>query len=221
MIMKPAAFAFALSVLASSPALAYEVSGQARVIDGDTIEMEGAVIRLFGIDAAETGQRCVTSKRKFVRPGDAASDRVGALVKEGVTCKGDEFDAYGRLIGICTTLSGANINRTLVEEGLAWAFVKYSDAYINEERQARHARRGVWQLACEEPWVFREKRWKVAEQKAPNGCPIKGNISTNGHIYHTPWSRHYAGTKIDVAKGERWFCSEADALKAGFRAPIR
>lgn len=219
--MKPAASAFFLCVLASSSALANEVNGPARIIDGDTIEIQGTIVRLFGIDAAETGQRCVTNKREFVRPGDTASDRLEALIKAGVTCKGDEFDAFGRLIGTCTTPSGTNINKTLVEEGLAWAFVKYSDTFVNEEQQARRTQLGVWQLACEEPWVFREKRWKVAEQKAPNGCPIKGNISDNGHIYHTPWSRHHAGTKIDVEKGERWFCSEADAIKAGFRAPIR
>ena len=144
--MKPAAFAFFLCVLASSSAFANEVTGPARVIDGDTIEIQGAIVRLFGIDAAETGQRCVTSKREFVRPGDTASDRLEALIKEGVTCKGDEFDAFGRLIGMCTTPSGTNINKTLVEEGLVWAFVKYSDTFVTEEQQARQC--PTWCMAA-------------------------------------------------------------------------
>ena len=219
--MKLRAGIYCIFIFACSIANAAELSGMARVIDGDTIEVHGTVVRLFGIDAAESGQRCVTSQRQIVRPGDMASERLETLVKDGVTCNGDQYDAFGRLIATCATPSGANINRTLVQEGLAWAFVKYSDAFVIEEQRARDARLAVWQLACEQPWVFREKRWKVAEQKSPNGCPIKGNISGNGHIYHTPWSRHYSVTKVDVARGERWFCSEAEALKAGFRAPIR
>ena len=67
--------------------------------------------------------------------------------------------------------------------------------------------------------MFRHKRWEVAAQKAPQGCPIKGNISENGRIYHVPWSRDYAKTRIDTAKGERWFCSEKEALEAGWRPP--
>jgi endonuclease YncB( thermonuclease family) len=51
-------------------------------------------------------------------------------------------------------------------------------------------------------------------------CRIKGNISDRGdRIYHVPGSRHYDRTRIDTARGERWFCSAADARAAGFRAP--
>ena len=51
------------------------------------------------------------------------------------------------------------------------------------------------------------------------GCRIKGNISQNGRIYHVPGSPSYEQTKIDESKGERWFCSEAEARAAGWRAP--
>ena len=55
-------------------------------------------------------------------------------------------------------------------------------------------------------------------EAAPAGCLIKGNISSHGKIYHLPGSAGYARTKIDPAKGERWFCSEAEARAAGWRA---
>jgi len=55
-----------------------------------------------------------------------------------------------------------------------------------------------------------------AEARRP-GCDIKGNISGNGRIYHLPGGSHYARTRIDEAKGERWFCSEAEARAAGWR----
>lgn len=50
-------------------------------------------------------------------------------------------------------------------------------------------------------------------------CRIKGNISDSGRIYHVPGSAWYDRTKIVTARGERWFCSEKDALAAGWRAP--
>ncbi len=51
------------------------------------------------------------------------------------------------------------------------------------------------------------------------GCRIKGNISQNGKIYHVPGSPSYDQTKIDESKGERWFCTEAEAQAAGWRPP--
>jgi endonuclease YncB( thermonuclease family) len=52
------------------------------------------------------------------------------------------------------------------------------------------------------------------------GCRIKGNIGSSGNrIYHVPGSSSYNATRIDTAKGERWFCSEAEARAAGWRGP--
>jgi endonuclease YncB( thermonuclease family) len=202
-------------------AAALEVSGPVRIVDGDTLVIGAETIRLHGIDAAETGQRCVGEGRRIIRPGDAAMTLLERLTAGGVSCFGAERDDYGRLIAVCRTRDGEDINRRLVQEGWAWAFVKYSTDYVQDEESARSKRAGVWALACEPPWEFRQKRWAVAAQKAPEGCPIKGNISENGRIYHVPWSRHYARTRIDTAKGERWFCSEKDALEAGWRPPHR
>ena len=51
-------------------------------------------------------------------------------------------------------------------------------------------------------------------------CLIKGNINSKGEkIYHVPGSSSYASTKIDTKAGERWFCTEYDALRAGWHAP--
>jgi micrococcal nuclease len=50
------------------------------------------------------------------------------------------------------------------------------------------------------------------------GCDIKGNIGSGGErIYHLPGGSHYRRTKVDEDKGERWFCSEAEAREAGWR----
>jgi endonuclease YncB( thermonuclease family) len=58
------------------------------------------------------------------------------------------------------------------------------------------------------------------EQPKPDGqCRIKGNISDSGRIYHVPGSDTYERVGIDTSKGERWFCTEEEARKAGWRAP--
>lgn len=56
--------------------------------------------------------------------------------------------------------------------------------------------------------------------EAPPGCAIKGNInSRHDRIFHAPCTTYYTVTEIRVEDGERWFCSEAEAIAAGWRAP--
>jgi len=95
---------------------------------------------------------------------------------------------------------------------------------VPEEQAARAKRLGIWAAKdVQAPWEYRQSRWDVAAQTAPDGCPIKGNISRSGEkIYHVPWNgQFYDRTKIDTSKGERWFCSEADAIAAGWRVSLR
>jgi len=62
---------------------------------------------------------------------------------------------------------------------------------------------------------------RTAVPLIPAECLIKGNISQNGRIYHVPGSPSYGQTRIDIAAGERWFCTEEEARAAGWRAPNR
>ena len=62
----------------------------------------------------------------------------------------------------------------------------------------------------------------LSTPESATGCTIKGNISSKGErIYHLPGDQHYDRTKINLAKGERWFCSEAEAIAAGWRKAKR
>ena len=81
-------------------------------------------------------------------------------------------------------------------------------------------------IACVEEFGFvangaRERsRWTAAlrggEQRG--ACVIKGNINSSGErIYHVPGQRYYDKTQIDASKGERWFCTELEAVGAGWR----
>ncbi|GEC31695.1 succinoglycan biosynthesis protein [Sinorhizobium fredii USDA 205] len=191
------------------------------VIDGDTLDVDGFRHRLHGIDAPEAGQACSGSDGLDWSCGRAAIEKIEELVSgKHVTCDSRGSDGYGRLISVCVA-DGREINATMVEVGLAWAFRKYTADYVPLEDAARSRGIGIWQAPTQTAWDYREAHWQAAVQSVPDGsCPIKGNISRkNVKIYHVPWSKDYPKTRIDPSRGERWFCSEADAVAAGWRAP--
>jgi endonuclease YncB( thermonuclease family) len=194
------------------------LSGEARVIDGDTIDLQGTRIRLEGIDAPEIAQTCPRTLAGTWSCGEAAAATLRRLVAgRPLTCQRQGHDKYGRVLGICFDGS-RDINAEMVREGMAWAFVRYSQTYVREEAEARAARVGIWQGGVAQPaWEFRSERWAGAEDHAPAGCAIKGNVTNKGRIYHMPWSPWYEKVRIEARRGERWFCSEAEALAAGWR----
>jgi endonuclease YncB( thermonuclease family) len=210
-------------LLQASNGPAMELSGPiSSIIDADTVWIGNREIRLYGIDAPETAQRCQLLKGTWDCAAEATAALEAMVLGEVVHCKGSEFDDYGRLIAICSTDKEPDINARLVEWGLAWAYIRYTNDYVSLEAVARSQRIGIWQAKTQPAWEFRARRWKVAVQISPNGCPIKGNINQKGeHIYHTPWSRWYTKTKVSLEKGEKWFCDEAEAKSAGWRAPYR
>ncbi|MEH0074815.1 thermonuclease family protein [Pannonibacter sp. Pt2] len=223
------------SLLLCAPVIAACIAGGAapltlqalKVTDGDTIVLNGEKIRLEGIDAPELAQRCLTPTGKEYRCGKEAADALRTFLANGpVVCRGATLDDYGRRLGTC--YSGAlNVNAAMVESGHAFAFVRYSSSYVAEETRARAGKAGIFAGTAEAPWDFRAAKWQNASAErhvqasadAQKECPIKGNISKNGRIYHMPWSASYARTSITESTGERWFCSEAEAIAAGWRAP--
>ena len=196
------------------------VSGAARVIDGDTIEVSGQRIRLEGIDAPETAQHCQRAGGGVWPCGRMATEALEALVRTAdVVCHRHGNDRYGRMLGVCFA-NGLDINAMLVRRGHAWAFVRYSRTYVGVEAEARRQRAGIWQADNQPAWDYRANRWASAEQAAPAGCAIKGNVSRHGRIYHMPWQPWYGRVRIDAERGERWFCDEAEAIKEGWRPAV-
>lgn len=219
--MMPAVLVLGFAVLAF-PAFALEVAGQANISDGDTIVIGDIKIRLSGLDAFEDGQNCTRSGHTY-NCGAEAENALRSMLRSGASCTGTEYDGYGRLLATCRSASGEDVQAAMVKAGHALAYRKYSSAYTPEEEEARAARRGAWAGEFMPPWEFRKLKWETADEAVPDSnCPIKGNINSKGvRIYHVPWSRSYDRTRINTAKGERWFCDEAQALAAGWRAPRR
>jgi endonuclease YncB( thermonuclease family) len=187
-----------------------------RVADGDTITVsidgERARVRLHQIDAPEMDQPGASEARR------ALAEKVdGRLVRLHV----ETVDDYGRLVAD-VYLGERDINRELVREGHAWAYRRYlrDRSLLDDEATARQGGLGLWGLPDPvAPWDWRQARREGRTgASAPSGCAIKGNISRRGErIYHVPGDRHYDRTRIDTSRGERWFCSEAGARRAGWR----
>ena len=197
--------------------------GQVLVTDGDTIRYQGEKIRLDGIDAPEINQQCKT-KNKFWNCGDQAANALKNLIKnksnKKLNCEGISIDKYGRQLSTCF-FDDLNINKWMIENGWALAYRHYSKRYIESENKARQLKKGIWQGEFIYPWNWRKGKRLIAHQNSQK-CQIKGNISSKGEkIYHTPEGMDYLNTKISEKKGERWFCSEPEALAKGWRKSRR
>ncbi|WP_246715929.1 thermonuclease family protein [Rhizobium leguminosarum] len=211
----------AIALLLLLTAVGASAASNVRVIDGDTIDLDGVRYRLHGIDAPEAGQFCKAADGSEWACGQAALGKLERLVSgREVTCTPHEKDMYGRWVASCVA-DGTDVNGEMIASGLAWAFRKYSLDYVKAEETAHAGHVGVWQADTQTPWDFRSHKWDNAVSAAPaGGCPIKGNINSKQEkIYHAPWSKDYTKTKVDTHKGERWFCSEGEAIAAGWRPP--
>lgn len=222
--MRAGASAIAVILLAlgwAGPSPGDALSGRARLVDADTIEIAGIPVRLHGIDAPESYQSCEDADGRPFQCGVHATETLRRLIGDGaVACQGSDRDRYGRLIGTCSA-DGVELNREMVRLGMAYAYEEYSDAYLPEQIDALKDDRGLWAGTFRRPSHVRAERRQAAPPTAPVGCAIKGNISDNGRIYHAPWSDWYDRTRIDTTRGERWFCSEEEAIAAGWRAAWR
>ena len=201
------------------------IAGVFRVVDGDTIVLGETRIRLEGIDAPETTQACGYRHVGHWRCGEAATHQLVKLIgARPVQCDDLGLDKYGRTLGRCFA-GNTNLNAEMVRTGFAWAFVRYSQAYVAQETEAKAARAGIWQGDATPAWDYRARSWATAEAQAPDGCTIKGNVTNAGRIYHMPWSPWYEKVRMDdggrgSVKGKRWFCSETEAQQAGWRAAL-
>ena len=196
-----------------------EIVGPAEVIDGDTIAISGLKIRLHGIDAPERDQSCFAEDGTAYPCGISAHRALEELIaSHELQCKGDTTDRYGRLLAICYK-GTEDINAEMVRSGWAVAYRRYSEEYAAAEQGAKDGHHGLWQGYFQMPWNWRNApETRTAERNTPD-CNIKGNISGSGKIYHTPESLWYNRTRVNEQAGERWFCSESEALAAGWRSP--
>lgn len=151
----------ALLLLCGPAAAAGPISGPATVIDGDTIEIQGTRLHLYGIDAPETAQSCETAKGREYRCGREAARALRARIGGGVvTCERKEPTVAGRLTGICH-VQGEDLSAWMATQGLALASRHLTTAYVAQEGHAWATRRGIWAGTFEKPADWRRDRRRV------------------------------------------------------------
>lgn len=162
----PFAFAVANKAIAVWPLEAGVQNAQATVatgafvqaVDGDTLRTYGQKIRLIGIDAPEQSQTCRDAYSREWRCGEAAKIRLTELVAHGgVNCTPYGQDKYGRALATCSTGTIRDLGKVLVHEGYAVSYTAGNRGYADAEREARSARRGIWQRAFEQPRSWRQR----------------------------------------------------------------
>jgi len=197
----------------------YKVS---KVIDVDTIKLEnGEKVRLIGIDGPENNECYFKESKKFL-----ADLVLGKYVRLEKDISG--VDKYERLLRY-VVLPNQNpkednllLNDYLVLEGQALSVssapdLRYRDLMATSQQRAIREDKGIWE-ACEYEPEYLKFREQGAEPPSSD-CIIKGNISERGYgkIYLLPGCDNYNTVKIDLKKGEQYFCTEEEAQTAGFR----
>lgn len=194
------------------------IVGRAVVLDGDTIQIGSQRIRLWGIDAFEAAQQCNGPTGRNACGAHATRELAELTSDREVICSYRDTDAFQRIVALCR-VGSTDLGAHLVRRGLAIAFTRYSQDYSPDETVARAERVGAWDGNFIPPTNYRagETNSVAGAQRTPTqgnaACVIKGNINRAGErIYHMPTDRYYGRTNA-----EAMFCSEAEAVAAGFR----
>ena len=131
-------------------------SSEIKIIDGDTIHIDGEKIRFSGIDTPELKQTCITNK-KIIFCGMEAKNLLTKIINNrDVNCISEGKDQYKRTLAECF-VGDLSISRYLVREGYAFAYRKYSKKFVKDEEFAKESNKGMWSMSFEYPWEYRKK----------------------------------------------------------------
>lgn len=139
------------------------IIGRATVIDGDTIEIAGERVRLHGVDAPESWQKCQDSDGGMYRCGKEAAAALDRFLTASrpARCEYIDRDRYKRFVGVCFRADGTEVNRWLVANGYALDWELYSrGAYTVEQNTARASGIGLWRGNFQPPCEARAERAK-------------------------------------------------------------
>ena len=158
-----------LFLLFNQNALAQEISGFPKIIDGDTVHINNYKIRLEGIDAPEIKQKCEKpffsisfiisySLNKEYHCGKISKEKLKKKIgSKKIICISKSKDRYKRYLATCY-LKKENLNRWMVRNGHAISYKKYSKEYLVDEDFAKRNSLGLWVGKFIEPEKWRKQR---------------------------------------------------------------
>ena len=126
-----------------------------KIVDGDTIILNGEKIRFSGIDTPELKQTCMIGDQKVFCGISAKMLLIKKIGNETPKCIREGKDIYKRTLAECF-VKGESLSVFLVKSGYAFAYKKYSDKFIKEEEFATENKLGMWSMKFQYPWDFRK-----------------------------------------------------------------
>jgi endonuclease YncB( thermonuclease family) len=195
------------------------------IVDGDTLQVGGEVIQLYGIDAPELGQMCD-------RDGELQPCGVEAALalRKMITLSASSFhclpwgDGADRSeappVRVCE-VGHEDVGLVMLHGGYSVALPGSFPGYIEAQEVARQAGLGVWHSDFVMPWQWRQDQ--AANDRAgasTRSCNVKGVFDDRGErIYYVPTDDGYDGIVVDQSRGDRMFCSDDEARLTGWRRP--
>ncbi len=191
------------------------------MVDGDTIRVtrdgRAEKVRIVGIDTPERGECGYAPATSHLEK--LIAGRNVQLVTAGDDK--DDRDRYNRLLRYVQAGS-TDVGYRQIADGYAIARYDSRDGYGWHPREAAYIEADAIDAPADTCTAAQPAPPKPTTLVDSGACEIKGNISSSGEkIYHLPGMQHYDVTKITPSKGERWFCSEAEAVNAGWRKSKR
>lgn len=218
---------FCMLLLCIAPTQAQSISGIAKAVSGDTLDITGQEVRLHGIDAPEAQQTCLRDGASWPCGAVAREQLATLLANFEVACEG-VASSTGTIIARCEA-GGIDLAESMITAGLATVPNADDADYAAMAERVQARRLGIWGGSFDAPAVWRKAHPEAVRKPAASrtaqvprsntyrdslGCAIKGNISQRmgENIYYLPGMKYYDGTRP-----ERIFCTEEEAQAAGFR----
>jgi len=214
---------------------AQSITGIATAIDGDTLDITGQQVRIYGIDAPELGQTCQRDGNEWPC-GTEARDQLASVIHRGeVRCEGLPSSAFSVIVARCKS-GGSDLGEAMVAAGLATATSSDDGEYSDIATRVEARKIGIWAGTFDPPAQWRKAHPEAAQKRVSSkqrvmshavtsiasakvyrnalGCAVKGNYSRllREYIYYLPGMNYYDGTRPEIL-----FCTEAEAQAAGFR----
>ena len=129
-------------------------SQEIKIVDGDTIHLNGEKIRFSGIDTPELKQTCFKDDVKNLCGVKAKQILINKIGNNTVECISEGRDQYKRILAECF-VNNESLSSYLVRSGYAFAYRKYSKKFIKDEEFAKTNKLGLWKSKFEYPWDVR------------------------------------------------------------------
>ena len=126
-----------------------------KIVDGDTIHLNGEKIRFTGIDTPELKQTCLKEGVKNPCGLVAKQILINKIGNNEVDCISEGKDQYKRTLAECF-VNNESLSSYLVRSGYAFAYRRYSKKFVADEDFARINKIGMWSMEFDYPWDYRK-----------------------------------------------------------------